>query len=676
MSQRLRRPFTIALPIITSLALAAGAVSAVAQDPAPLPTEAAPLNDVAVEQPARGLIVKLDDAADAQVSDLTDEVEAELPQDVTVANAQSGSDLGLLSLSEQVDAADLDDAIEQLEANPDVEWAVPNGVRMPSATASDIYYRQGYQWNLNGQWGVRANQAWDITTGSPNVRVAVIDTGILGSHPDLRGRYVAGRDFVDDEYRCVNRACTRIKYRRTFVSANDRNSWDGSPADPGDWRNGGTCAQMGASQSTWHGTHVAGIVAATRNNGGVVGIAPGVKVQPIRALGRCGGTDWDIAMGILWASGANVNKYDRRHGRIPLNRTPAKVINLSLGASANSIRQARQACRLYGSVARTARARGSILIAAAGNAGIDHRYNVPSSCPGFVSVAATMKTGARASFSNYGAGIDIAAPGGSGYGSAEDQILSTWNAGTTRPGTNAWGFMPGTSMAAPAVAAAAALGQSVGITNPDVLERVLKATARRSNCDTNGCGAGIVDAYGVLTARAPTSAPRISGSPRPGGTLSATTGSWRNRASVGLAWYRGSRVVGTGASYRPTRADIGRRLVVRATAANGNRNIFHQSSIVVKSKSRTVLVMPKRVKKSKRVRVRVKVTAPYVRATGVIRVFDGRKRIAVKKLKAKNRGSVRITLPKLKKGKHRIRVVYSGSGKVTASKRIKVVRSR
>src|SRR5699024_2610320 len=115
----------------------------------------------------------------------------------------------LLQLSEQVDATDLDDAIEHLEANPNVEWAVPNGVRMPSATANDPAFTQKLLWNLDGPWGVRADRAWDITTGSANVRVAVIDTGILANHPDLRGRYVAGRDFIDDEYRCVNRACTK-----------------------------------------------------------------------------------------------------------------------------------------------------------------------------------------------------------------------------------------------------------------------------------------------------------------------------------------------------------------------------------------------------------------------------------------------------------------------------------
>lgn len=675
MTQRLRRPLTLVVPIVTTLALAGGAMTAVAQEESDLGS--APLNAQKVEQPARGLIVKLADAADAEVADLADEVAAELPGDVSVVEAQSGAELGLLSLSEQVDAEDLTAAIDELESNPDVEWAVPNDVRMPSAAVDDDGYYP-YLWNLHGTWGVQADRAWDTTVGRSDVRVAVIDTGILPSHPDLRGRYVAGRDFVDDEYRCLNRACTRISYRKKFVSANDGNSWDGNPADPGDWRTDSTCSWLSRVNSSWHGTHVAGIVAATRGNGGVVGIAPGVKVQPVRALGRCGGTDWDIAMSILWASGANVNSYDRRHGRIPVNRHPAKVINLSLGARASTLSEARQTCRLYGSVARTARAKGSILVAAAGNDGRDHRYNVPSSCPGFVSVAATTRSGARAAFSNYGAGVDIAAPGGSGSSvNREENILSTWNRGTRQPGANDYGFMPGTSMAAPAVSAVAALGQSVGIRNPDVLERVMKATARRSGCSASDCGAGIVSAYGVVTAKAPTSAPRITGARRPGGTLRATTGSWRNGATVRLTWRRGSTVVARGTTYRVSKADLGRPLTVRATATNGHPSIFHQSSITVKSPSRLSVSMPSKFKRSSRAKLRVRVKVSSVRPTGTIRVYDGSKRIAVKKIYAKNKGSVSIRLPKIKrKGKHRIKVVYSGSTKVGGSTKSKVVRVR
>ncbi|MFS0884054.1 S8 family serine peptidase [Aeromicrobium sp. 179-A 4D2 NHS] len=667
-----RRLAAALLPVAVSLAVAAGGVQAVAQD-----EPATTLLGTEAPQPARGLIVKLDPAAERDVADLADEVRSELPDDVAVAGTDAASgELGLLELSEQVDAADLDDAIEQLEDQPDVEWAVPNGVRMPSATANDPGF--GQQWNLRGTWGVRADSAWDVTTGSPSVRVAVIDTGVRSDHPDLRGRLVAGRDFVDDEYRCVDNACTKIRYRRTFQSANDGNAWDASPADPGDWRGASTCGYMGASRSTWHGTHVAGIVAATRNNGvGIAGVAPAVKVQPVRALGRCGGTDWDIAMSVLWAAGINVTAYDRRHGRIPVNRTPAKVINLSLGAVTNTLREARQACRLYGMVARKARARGALVVAAAGNNGYDHRYNVPSSCSGYLSVAATTPTGEQAFYSNEGAGVDVAAPGGSGPASpSRENILSTWNNGATRPGANVYGTMAGTSMAAPAVAGVAALGQSVGITNPVVLERVLRATARRGSCSVRACGSGIVDAAGVVNAKAPLSAPRISGLARPGGTLSATPGRWRNTSSVQLTWYRGSTAVASGRTYRPTQADLGREITVRTRAAGGDRAIFHQASVVVRTPSRTAFSMPRTVKESQRATVRVRVTAPYVRATGTVRVYGGKRRIAVKRLYAKDRGTVSIRLPKLKKGRHAIRVVYSGSAKVSASSRGAVVRSR
>jgi len=679
MPHRTRRLAAVLVPAVAAFAVAAGGVQAIAQTTEP--TDAAevrePLGTERAPQPARGLIVKLDDAARTSVDELVDDVAAELPGGVAVADAQAGTpELGLLSLSEEVDARDLDDAIAQLEERADVEWAVPNGVRMPTATASDPYY--GQLWNLHGTWGVRANEAWDVTAGAASVRVAVVDTGIRSNHPDLQGRLVAGRDFVDDEYRCLNNACTKVKYRKTFISANDGNSWDTNPSDPGDWRSSSTCGDgYGAGASTWHGTHVAGTVAAARNGIGVVGVAPGVKVQPVRALGRCGGTDWDVAMGVLWASGAKVNGFDRRHGTIKVNPTPAKVINLSLGGAAVSLRAAQQACRVYSDVARQARARGAILIAAAGNEAINQAYNVPSSCSGYLSVAATTKEGTRASYSNYGDGIDLAAPGGSGTRTAADNILSTFNDGATAPGKSVYGYMAGTSMAAPVVSGVAALAHSVGITHPDVVARVLKATARRSGCSVQACGAGIVDAKAVVTVAAPLSAPRISGSARPGRVLRATTGTWRNAPSgVQLAWYRNGRLVTTGPAYRVSKADLGQTVAVVSRAFGGNPQIFHRATVVPKTASKTRFSMPGKVKKSKRVTIKVKVAASYVRPTGTVRVYDGTKRIATKRLYAKNRGAVKVKLPKLKKGKHRIRVVYAGSAKVSASSRSKVVRSR
>ncbi|MCL3837658.1 S8 family serine peptidase [Aeromicrobium duanguangcaii] len=670
MRLRLRRPLTLLVPAALTCALAAGTLPAVAStDDAP-----APLNTTEAPEPARGIIVKLADGADGAVTDLVDDVAVELPDDVGVAQTASGpADLGLLELSEQVASGDLDAAIEVLEADPRVEWVVPNGVRLPSATANDPRFRDGSLWNLTGAWGVEAPQAWDITTGSGNVRVAVVDTGLLTNHPDLAGQYVAGRDFVDDEYDCANSACSRIRYRNSFTSANDGNSWDANPADPGDWRDyDNQCRGMAAGTSSWHGTHVAGTIAGKRNNGiGVAGIAPTVKVQPVRVLGRCGGTDWDIAMGVLWASGANVTGYDGgRHGKVPVNRTPAKIINLSLGGWMARPADVREMCKFYGQISAVARKRGSTIVAAAGNNGRNHAQNVPSSCPGYIAVAATDQKGLRVSFSNYGPGIDVAAPG--------VDIFSTYNSGKRAPTTNSYHSDNGTSMAAPAVAATAALAYSAGITHPDVLERVLKATARRAaGCSAAQCGAGVVSAHRVLTAKTPISAPRLSGTPRPGGTLRATPGSWRNGATVKLTWLRAGRVVTTGSTYRVGKADIGKVVTVRSSATNGTPGIFHQSSVAVKVKPRLAFGMPSKLKKSTRAKLTVKVKAPSVRPTGTIKVYDGKKRIAVKKMKAKNKGKIVIKLPKLKKkGKHRIRVVYSGSGKVSGAKKSKVVRVR
>lgn len=683
MTLRLRRPLTLVVPIVTSLALTGGAMAATSG--ADGQVLEAPLHTTEKTTVAAGIIVKARDGADVVESDLASEVSDDLPDGVSVEDVHSGpGGLVAVNLSDETDEAALDVALERLEDLPGVEWAVPNGVRFASGSASEPLFRNGSLWNLNGPWGVEADKAWDTATGSKNVRVAVLDTGRVKGHPDFGGAFVAGRDFVGrDLSECYDARCRRGTGPGTFRGAGDGNGWDPYPTDAGDWRNSRTCAHMGVGDSkvsSWHGTHVAGIVAARRNGSGAVGVAPTAKVQPIRVLGRCGGTDWDIAMGILWASGIDVNPYEKRYGRIPRNRTPSKIINLSLGAF-DSLGRARTACKFYGAIAAKARARGAILIAAAGNDGVDQRFNVPSSCPGYVSVAATTRSGAAASYSNYGSGIDLAAPGGqAGRGiPAEEGVLSALFTGYyTNPGSPALAWMAGTSMAAPAVSGVAALAHSVGVRDPDVIERVLKATARRSpNCSATRCGAGIVSADGVMDAKAPTSAPRVSGSARPGGVLRATTGSWRNGADVLLTWRRGSTVLTRGTTYRPTKSDLGRRLVVRATATNGHPSIFHQRSVVVKSKPKMAFSMPSKFSKSKKVKLRVKIKAPYVRATGTIRVYDGNKRIAVKKIYSKNKGKVTITLPKIKKkGKHRIRVVYSGSAKVSATKKSKVVRVR
>jgi len=516
--------------------------------------------------------------------------------------------------------------------------------------------------------GLNLLPAWDITTGSSAIVVAVLDTGIR-PHADLAGRVLPGYDFI-----------TPPDKANDGDHQSPENSRDPDPSDPGDWVEANGCGQPHqAMDSSWHGTHVAGTIGAASNNGeDVAGVDWQAQILPVRVLGRCGGTDWDIAMGLLWASGGNVNSYDKTYGTIPVNRYPSKVINLSLGYTYDSAAEAAYWCRVYNQIGAVARGRGSILIAAAGNESSPADRAVPASCSGFVSVAATTKSGARASYSNYGPSVDVAGPGGDGGTWDAGDIRSTFDNGAETPGASTYAWRAGTSMAAPAVSGAAALAYSVGITHPDVVERVLKATARRSSCGADQCGAGVVSAHNVVRAKAPTSAPRIRGAAVPGKILRATNGTWRNSPqAVQLTWYRGSTKVRTGPTYRTSKKDVGKRITVRATATGPGTSaaIFHQSSVVVKWKSKTTVSMASKVKKSKRATMTVKVSTK-LRPTGVIRVYDGKKRIAVKKIYAKNKGKVKIKLPKLKKGKHKLTIVYSGNDKIHSSTRKKVVRSR
>ena len=155
---------------------------------------------------------------------------------------------------------------------------------------------------------MRIPGAWDVATGT-GVTVAVIDTGIT-AHPDLDANVLPGYDFVSDA-----------------TAARDGNGRDANAQDQGDWYAAGECGQPTAGNTSWHGTHVAGTVAAVTGNAtGVAGVAPNAKVVPVRVLAKCGGSLSDIADAIVWASGGTV-------AGIPANANPAKVINMSLGGS-------------------------------------------------------------------------------------------------------------------------------------------------------------------------------------------------------------------------------------------------------------------------------------------------------------------------------------------------------
>jgi serine protease len=269
----------------------------------------------------------------------------------------------------------------------------------------------------------------------------------------------------------------------------DGSGRDSDPTDPGDWATAGQCGTgEPASNSSWHGTHVAGTIAAKGNNSlGVIGVAFGAKVQPVRALGRCGGYTSDIADGIIWSSGGTVSG-------LPVNATPAKVINMSLGGGGACDTTTQNAIN-------SARSRNTTVIVAAGNENQNASNSNPANCAGVVTVAAVGPTGGRAYYSNYGTVVDLAGPGGDQSAGNSNGILSTLNAGTTTPGADSYAYYQGTSMATPHVAGVAALMYAVKPSaTPDQIESALKSSTRAFPATCSQCGTGIVDAPAAIAA--------------------------------------------------------------------------------------------------------------------------------------------------------------------------------
>jgi subtilisin family serine protease len=300
-------------------------------------------------------------------------------------------------------------------------------------TTNDTWFNN--QWHLKSDsanpYGMKVTNAWATESGAPNVYVAVVDTGIT-DHPDLNSNVVAGYDFVSDP-----------------TSANDGGGWDSNPSDPGDWDHENADPNA-RHDSSWHGTHVSGMIAAADNAIGVIGVAPNVKIIPVRVLGKNGGTESDIVAGLNWAAGIPIDG-------VPTNPTPANVINMSIGGQSP--------CNT-GSPTQLAlvaiKARGITVVTAAGNDGSFASYSYPGNCYPTINVAATGKTGFPTFYSNFGDATDVAAPGGDycyqvGAQDSNGQIYSTLNSGATGPEDPNYGWELGTSMASPNVAGVVAL---------------------------------------------------------------------------------------------------------------------------------------------------------------------------------------------------------------------------
>ena len=341
-----------------------------------------------------------------------------------------------------------------------------------AVAVNDLYFP--LQWYLNGRNGISMPTAWKYTQGDGYKVVAVIDTGIKAHQQIDRSLTrnadgsIYGYDFVSD-----------------LVSAADGDGEDSNPNDEGGDSTG---------ENRFHGTQVAGIIASEHDFAGTAGVAPNVKILPIRALGRDGGTTADLVKAINWAAGVKI-------AGVPQNRYSVSVINLSLGAKELSPCGAGLA-GIFDAVI----SKGITVVVAAGN---ESRASLsfPGNCEGVITVVATQALGDRATYSNYGVGTLLSAPGGEfNIGSTESPesrggIISTSVDSANLP---SYSLSQGTSMAAPVVAGIVALMYSMqpNITPAQVrtiLQESVRPFAPGTNCAVGGgCGAGIINAHLAL----------------------------------------------------------------------------------------------------------------------------------------------------------------------------------
>jgi serine protease len=451
---------------------------------------------------------------------------------------------------------------ETLSKDGDVEYAVPDERKRRMVAPNDSLYFAGPLNNgpASGQWYLRPNSgavkssidvepAWAITTGSPSVVVAVLDSGIRFDHADMQrtsagGNLLPGFDMVSD-----------------LGAANDGDGRDGDPSDPGDWVTAAEANLVGsefykcttldpntgryvAESSSWHGTQTAGLIGASTNNGiGMASVGRAVKVLPVRVLGKCGGFDSDIIAGMRWAAGLSV-------AGVPTNATPARVINMSLGGSG--------VCSpAYKNAVAEVNAAGVVVVASAGNSA-GHAVSSPANCPGVIAVAALRHVGTKVGFSDLGPEITISAPGGNCVNTAQNTpclypILTTDNGGTTVPlagsssYSDSYNYSLGTSFSAPLVSGTVGLMLSARPSlSPAEVMTLLKGTARafpttggdngnstvvaqcvapkfdaagkpidqeQCYCTTSTCGAGMLDAGVAVTLSTQVVLARISVSP-------------------------------------------------------------------------------------------------------------------------------------------------------------------
>jgi serine protease len=469
----------------------------------------------------------------------------------------------LLRLPQALRGAELNQAIASLQADARVQSVQPDLRKFALAVPNDPLFAG--QWYLQAAEpaGINAVGAWDLSASSLGTVVAVLDTGVRFDHPDLKraseaGKLLPGYDMIDADAAGL------------YATANDGNGRDADPSDPGDWvsaqdRSRPEYSACSETESSWHGTRVAGVIGALTNNSvGIAGVGWNAWILPVRVLGKCGGYDSDVIDGIRWAAGLPV-------AGVPDNPHPAKIINLSLGSAT--------ACTAaYQNVVDEVAARGVLLVSSAGNE--TGPVNEPANCTGVLGVGGLRHVGTKVGYSSLGEQVGISAPAGNCVnltGACLFPISSTSNNGTTIPGSSIYTdqvtqVTVGTSFSAPLAAGVAALMHGVnGRLSAAALKARMQAGARpfpaadpslpqcapgldpngasggQCNCTTATCGAGMLDALGAVNqALRPIADLTLPASYSPGQTLTLVGGASSASCNRTIASYKWEIVSGSG----------------------------------------------------------------------------------------------------------------------------------